>query len=361
MEFGRSFRIELFGASHGPEVGVVVSGVPAGTPVDVAALQHDLDRRRAMGRRLASRRQEPDELLIDRGVHGGLADGGPIRMHVANVDVRRGPYERLKGRPRPGHADYPALVRYGPGVDLSGGGIFSGRMTVGIVAAGGLAKTLLAARGIGIAAFTRSIGRVALRGPVPLPLAELRRRRDAHEVGVPDRERASEMERAIAAARRSGDSLGGVIECRAEGLPVGVGEPFFDPLESELAHLLFAVPAVKGVEFGDGFAVARATGRTNNDAFYWDPAGRVATRTNHAGGILGGLSTGMPLVLRVAVKPTPSVPRPQETVDLITREGATVVVTGRHDPCIVPRAVVVVEAATAVVLADLMMRGGFLP
>jgi chorismate synthase len=358
MGFGNRYRVTLFGSSHGPEVGAVVEGLPEGTPVDLRAIQAALDRRRPLGRTLASRRREPDELVVDSGVHAGRADGGPIRMHVANVDVRPASYSGYARTPRPGHADYPARVRFGPEADLSGGGIFSGRMTVGLVIAGALARGLLGPRGIDVLAYTVRIGPVSSVPPSTGSIAEWRSRRDAHEIGALDLDAARAMAEAIASARRDGDSLGGVIEARADGVPVGLGEPFFDSIESELAHLLFSIPAVKGVEFGAGFGVAGLRGSENNDPFFWDADGRVATRTNHAGGILGGLATGGPIVLRAAVKPTSSIARPQETVDLLNRERATVVVKGRHDPCIVPRAVPVVEGCLAIGLTELLLRGG---
>jgi chorismate synthase len=360
MRFGERFRLTLFGTSHGPEVGVEVEGIPAGTRIDPSEVQRDLDRRRPVGRRLATRRQEEDRLVIDSGWSDGRSDGSTFRAHVANEDVRRGPYDRMRDTPRPGHADYPARVRYGADADLSGGGIFSGRMTVGLVIAGAIAKSLLAGRGVEVVAFTRSVGTedASLRDDDPLP--ELRDRAQRNEVGCPDPEAAIRMEEAIASARREGDSLGGVVEVRATGLPVGLGEPFFDSIESSVAHLAFSVPAVKAVEFGAGFRAARMKGSEHNDPFVWVD-GEVRTETNHAGGVLGGLATGMPLVLRVAVKPTSSIARPQRTVNLADRTPATLTVTGRHDPCIVPRAVVVLEAVTAIALADLGLRGGFLP
>jgi len=359
MEFGRRFRVGVFGSSHGPEVGVTIDGLPAGTPVDVGRIQADLDRRRPVGRRLATRRQEEDRLIVDQGVSDGRSDGTRFRAHVANQDVRREPYDRLRETPRPGHADYPARVRYGPDADLSGGGIFSGRMTVGLVIAGAIARSLLARRGIEIAAFTRSIGPVDATVPDDTPLSELAAASARNEVGTPDPAAAVRMQEAIEAARRDGDSLGGVIEVRASGVPVGLGEPFFDSVESVLAHAAFSVPAVKAIEFGAGFRAARMRGSEHNDPFVVR-AGTVATETNHAGGILGGLATGMPIVLRVAVKPTSSIARRQRTVNLATLEPAELVVTGRHDPCIVPRAVVVLEAVTAIGLADLAISGGFL-
>lgn len=360
MSFGTRFRMTLFGSSHGPAVGVEIEGVPEGTPIDLGRIQAALDRRRPVGRRLATKRQEEDQLQVDAGVVGGVVGSSPIRMHVANEDVQRGPYDRLKDTPRPGHADYPARVRYGDGADLSGGGIFSGRMTVGLVIAGAVAAQLLARRGVELVSFTAGIGGLLANVPESTAVEEIRRARDRHEVGCPDPVAAPRMEAAIAAARKEGDSLGGTIETRIVGCPVGLGEPFFDSVESTVAHLAFSVPAVKAVEFGSGFRSAEMRGSEHNDPFAW-AADRVVTTTNHAGGILGGLATGMPIVFRVAVKPTSSIPRPQRTVNLRTHASEELVVTGRHDPCIVPRAVVVLESVAACALADLGLRGGFLP
>jgi chorismate synthase len=359
MEFGRRLRMGIFGSSHGPEVGVTVSGLPAGTPIDPPAIQAELDRRRPVGRRLATRRQEEDQLVIDGGVRDGRSDGTTFRAHVANTDVRREPYDRLRETPRPGHADYPARVRYGPEADLSGGGIFSGRMTIGLVIAGALARSLLAPLGVTVAAYTRAIGPVDAPAPEELGPLEIAARSRSNEVGSIDAGAAERMERVIAEARRAGDSVGGIVEVRATGVPVGLGEPFFDSLESVLAHAYFSVPAVKGVEFGAGFAAARMRGSEHNDPFVLEGEA-VRTATNHAGGILGGLATGMPIVARVVVKPTSSIAIQQRTVNLASRSPAELVVTGRHDPCIVPRAVVVLESVTAFALADLALEGGFL-
>jgi chorismate synthase len=358
MRIGERLRVTLFGTSHGPEVGVTITGLPARTPIDVGRIQAELDRRRPVGRRLATKRQEEDRLVVDTGYVEGRSDGTEFRAHVANEDVRREPYDRLADTPRPGHADFPARVRYGPDADLSGGGIFSGRMTVGLVIAGAVARALLDPLGIDVVAFTRSIGAVDAGVPVGATASTLRALAAENEVATVDPAAARGMEAAIQEARRDGDSLGGVIEVRAEGLPVGLGEPFFDSVEGTLAHAWFAIPAVKAVEFGAGFAAARMRGSEHNDPFRWE-GDRIRTTTNHAGGILGGLTTGMPIVARLAIKPTSSIARAQQSVNLTTRSPATIVVTGRHDPCIVPRAVVVVESVTAFVLADLALRGGF--
>ncbi|MGI0071253.1 MAG: chorismate synthase [Thermoplasmata archaeon] len=360
MRFGEKFRVTIFGSSHGPEVGVEIEGIPVGTPIDLAAVQAQMDRRRPVGRSLATKRQEEDHLLVDRGVLDGRADGSTLRAHVANEDVRREPYDRLRDTPRPGHADYPARVRFGVDADLSGGGIFSGRMTVGLVIAGAVGRQLLAVRGIDLVAYTRSIGSVDATIPADLDLPTLRERSFQNEVGSPDPVAAARMAAEIGEARRVADSLGGVVEVRIDGVPVGLGEPFFDSIESAVAHAAFAVPAVKGVEFGAGFRAARMRGSEHNDPFEWRE-GRVRTVTNHAGGVLGGLATGMPIVFRAVVKPTSSIAHPQQTVNLHDRTTTTLVVTGRHDPCIVPRAVVVLESVAAMALADLGLRGGYLP
>lgn len=358
MEFGEKFVVRIFGSSHGPEVGVEIDGVPAGAPIDPAMIQRQLDRRRPVGRRLATKRQEEDRLQLDQGVEGGCATGGRIRAHVANEDVRREPYDRLRATPRPGHADYPARVRYGEEADLSGGGIFSGRLTVGLVIAGAIAEQLLAPLGIDAIGFTRSIGGVEASIPDGRPNEELRRAASTNEVGCPDPVRAAEMEATIAEARREGDSVGGIVEVRITGVPVGLGEPFFDSIEGTIAHIAFSVPAVKAIEFGAGFASTVMRGSLHNDPFRYDGP-RVVTTTNHAGGILGGLATGMPIVYRVAVKPTSSIARPQHTVDLSTHQNTELTVTGRHDPCIVPRAVVVLESIGAIAITDLALRGGY--
>jgi chorismate synthase len=358
MSFGVRLRVTVFGSSHGPEVGATVEGIPPGVRIEPAAIQELLDRRRPFGRSLSTRRREEDRLVIDAGIEGGRTTGGALRAHVANTDVARGPYRTLRDTPRPGHADYPARIRFGDSADLSGGGIFSGRMTVGLVIAGGVGRAMLGPQGIDIAAFCRSIGEVEAPGADDLPIAEIRRRAAQNEIGTLEPDIARRMAEAIGAARRSGDSVGGIVEVAADGCPVGLGEPFFDSVEGVLAHLAFAVPGVKAIEFGDGLRSARVRGSENNDPMRWDD-GRVRSVTNHSGGALGGLTNGARLAFRVAVKATPSIARRQQTVNLRTRKDAEIIVTGRHDPCIVPRAVVVLESVTWFALADLAMRAGF--
>ncbi len=360
MRFGTTLSVTLTGSSHGPSVGAVIEGLPSGAPVDLDYVQSELDRRSPSHRKLATMRKEPDRLLVRSGIENGRATGEPIVTLVENVDVRRAPYDELVDVPRPGHADYPARVRWGPSLDLSGGGIFSGRMTVGLVIAGAIVHDLLRNKGVGTVAFTRSIGPENWEDPATeVTIEDLRQQSRANEVGCPDPNVALRMQTAIEEARRNGDSLGGIVEVRVEGVPPGVGEPFFDPVESVLSHAYFSIPAVKGVEFGAGFQAARMRGSEHNDPFYIE-RGEVRTRSNRAGGILGGLTTGMPIVARLAVKPTSSIAKEQDSVSLSRREPVHLVVKGRHDPCIVPRAVPVVENFTSFVVADLMARGGYL-
>ncbi|MCI4362952.1 MAG: chorismate synthase [Thermoplasmata archaeon] len=340
-------------------MGCELRGLPRGFALDLPTIQRMLDRRSPVGRRLATRRRERDLLVVDRGLRAGRTTGGTFRAHVRNEDVRRSDYERLKATPRPGHADYPARVRFGPEADLSGGGVFSGRMTVGLVIAGAVCGQLLAPIGVRANAFVKAVGNVEGPERAEATPEELRLLRETNEVGALGAAPGEAMAREIEAARRAGDSVGGLIETRVSGLPVGLGEPFFDSVEAVVAHLAFSVPGVKGVEFGAGFKAARLRGSANNDPFAWEE-NRVITRTNQAGGILGGLTTGMPVLFRVAMKPTPSIARPQETVDLLTRRAATIRVPGRHDPCIVPRAVVVMESIALFALADLAYAGGWL-
>ena len=357
--FGTRLRVTIFGSSHGPSVGATVEGIPKGRSLDLGRIQEALDRRRSMGRRLATKRQEADRLVVDAGIQEGRTDGTPFQAHVDNEDVRRAPYDRIRNTPRPGHADYPARVRYGPEADLSGGGIFSGRMTVGLVLAGAIGQQLLEPLGVRVAGFTTAIGGVEAPADESMGYEEIVRRRGESEVGSLDPASAKRMEAAIASARQDGDSVGGIVEARAFGVPVGLGEPFFDSIESVVAHLAFSIPAVKGVEFGAGFRAATMKGSEHNDAYEWRDGG-VALRTNRAGGILGGLADGAPIVVRAVVKPTASIAKPQDSVHLELHRSVALRVTGRHDPCIVPRAIVVLESVLAFALADLALQGGFL-
>ncbi|MFB3888511.1 MAG: chorismate synthase [Candidatus Bathyarchaeia archaeon] len=355
---GKEFVVTSFGESHGKLVGAVVDGCPAGLPLSEADVQADLDRRIPLQPEIVSARVEKDKAQIRSGVFNGFTTGAPICMEVENRDVLSEDYEAIKNLPRPAHADYTARVRYGGFNDFRGGGRFSGRVTVALVMAGAVAKKLLRQFNVDVVAYTKAIGNVRM-GSSP-SFEEIQAQRYESAVRCPDLACAQEMEDAIVQSRKEGESLGGVIECMVMNVPAGVGEPLFDSLDSDLAKALFNVPAVKGVEFGAGFRAAELKGSENNDAFRMEQ-GTVTSVTNLAGGILGGISSGMPIVLKVAVKPTPSISKEQDTVDLSKMQNAKLKVKGRHDPCVVPKAVPVVEAAVAITLADHMIRAGFIP
>jgi chorismate synthase len=355
---GKEFVVTSFGESHGKCVSVVVDGCPAGLPLSEADVQAELDRRIPLQPKIVSGRIEKDVAEILSGVFNGFTTGAPISMMVENKEADSSDYEAIKDLPRPGHADYTARVKYGGFNDYRGGGRFSGRVTVALVMAGAVAKKLLSLFDVDVLAYTKAIGTVRLGKS--LNFEEIRKRRYETAVRCPDIACAEAMEEAIVKARKEGDSVGGIIEIIALNVPVGVGEPLFDSLDADLAKMLFTIPAVKGIEFGAGFKAAELKGSENNDA-YLMRNGKVATLTNSAGGILGGMSSGMPIVVRVAVKPTPSIAKKQQTVNLAKMEDAAIRVTGRHDPCVVPKAVPVAESAVAIVLADHMIRSGVIP
>jgi chorismate synthase len=317
--FGRIFSLSLFGESHGETVGVLINGCPAGLPLAAADFAVDLKRRRS-GAAGTTPRREADRPLIQSGVWKRRTTGAPILIQFQNENVRSQDYEALRDLPRPGHADFVARTKYGRTHDFRGGGQFSGRMTVALVAAGVVAKKLL--------------------GGIPVTAC-------LTEAGG-----SSDIKGAVAEALREKDSIGGIVECRAADVPAGLGEPFFDSAESLLSHLVFAVPGVKGIEFGSGFGGSRMKGSRHNDVLL-DRSGK--TRTNHAGGINGGLTNGNELVFRVAIKPPSSIPGEQATVNLRTGKPAVISISGRHDACFALRAPVVIEAAAAIVLADLML------
>lgn len=351
--YGEFLKLSIFGQSHSPAIGMVLDGIPAGLPVDEQALAAFL-RRRAPGRNAQSTpRREADAVQFLGGVLDGYTCGAPIAAVIANTNTRPADYAALRDCPRPGHADFTAQVKYGGFQDTAGGGHFSGRLTAPLCAAGGLCMQWLAEKHIRIAA---RILRIAGCAQQDAPLDPTAPDLDAIGPDFPtaDPQAGLEMRRAIDAARAAGDSAGGVIECFVTGLPAGIGEPMFGGVESRIAQIVYAIPAVKGLEFGLGFAAADCRGSGCNDPFYMD-GNTVRTRTNHAGGILGGITDAMPLQFRVAVKPTPSIARPQQSVSLSRQADQTLEIHGRHDPCIVPRAVPVVEAAAAVALYDLIL------
>ena len=326
--YGENIRITIFGQSHAPAIGVTIEGLPAGFAIDRAALQAFLDRRAPGRDPTATARREADEPEFLSGLVGDVTCGAPLTAIIRNSNTRSQDYEELRAVPRPGHADWPAQVRFGGFQDVAGGGHFSGRLTAPLCIAGGIVLQILAQKGVTVQARAERIG-----GETD-----------------PERQRA-----AILAAKTAGDSVGGVIAAEVRGMPVGVGDPMFGGLENRIAQAVFGIPAVKGIEFGDGFAASERRGSENNDP-YRMVDGKVKPVTNHAGGILGGLSTGEPITFRVAVKPTSSIAIEQDSVNLQTGENARLRVHGRHDPCIVPRAVPCVEAAAALAVYDALLE-----
>ena len=355
-EFGNLLKISVFGQSHGKAIGVVVDGLPAGEAIDLEELDRFLDRRRTGKNRLSTARKESDVPVFLSGLENGVTCGAPLCAVIENSNQHSSDYRELRDKPRPGHADYTAYVKWKGQADMRGGGHFSGRLTAPLCVAGGIAKQILARRGVYVGAHLWSVG-TERDTPFPLrPTRELFESVAAKPFPVLDDQAGERMQSLILEARQAQDSVGGVIECAATGMPAGLGDPMFGGVENRLASALFGIPAVKGVEFGDGFAAARAHGSENNDPFIME-GGRVAAETNHAGGILGGITSGMPIVLRTAMTPTPSIARPQRTVSLSAGADTELVIHGRHDPCIAHRAVPVVEAVTAAVLLDLLLEG----
>jgi len=354
---GKLFIVTSFGESHGRCVGVITDGCPAGLAITEEDIQRELDRRKPGVGMAATARAEEDKIEILSGVFSGKATGAPVCLLVWNKDVDSSEYERVRFLPRPGHADHTAFVKYEGFNDFRGGGRFSGRITASFVMAGAVAKKLLNLIGIEILAHTTEIGGIKAK---PQGFDEIKENVGQNPLRCADLAAAEEMARVIEQAKAEGDSVGGIIEGIALNVPVGLGEPVFDNLDGELAKALFAIPAVKGVEFGSGFSVSGRRGSDNNDPFTIKD-GKIVTVTNNAGGVLGGISSGMPIVVRVAVKPVASIAKNQETVDIKKMENTTLSVKGRHDVCIVPRAVVVVEAMMAVTLCDFAMRAGILP
>jgi len=344
--FGRIFRLVTWGESHGPALGVVIEGCPAGIPLAVEDIQFELDRRRVGQSKVTTPRGEMDKAQILSGVFEGVTTGAPISLITYNADADSSKYEALRDIFRPGHADFTYWAKYGHR-DHRGGGRSSARETWGRVAAGAIARKILASVGCEVYGFAREIGGIEME---TFDRDEIER----NIVRCPDPVAAEKMVNAILSAKERFNSLGGVVEVRATGVPVGLGEPTFDKLDALIGQAMLSIPATKGVEIGNGFASSRSTGIENNDQFYAED-GRVRTRTNRAGGMLGGISTGEEIVVKVAVKPTSSVAQDQETVDW-NLEPRTIKVEGRHDPSVVPRAVPVAEAMLAIVLADLLLQ-----
>lgn len=353
--FGSSVALTIFGESHGNSIGAVLDGIAPGIPVDENFIAAQMSLRKSVGA-ISTARKEADEVKIVSGVFNGRTTGTPITFIIENQDTRSRDYGELAYKARPGHADFTAEMKYHGFQDFRGGGHFSGRITAGIVAAGAVAISALKAKNITIGTHILCCAGVSDRGfdDVKADIDSL----SGREFAVLDESRTDEMKAAIIAAKNDGDSVGGSLETAVYGLPAGVGEPWFDTLESVLAHGLFSIPAVKGVEFGSGFDLINKRGSQSNDPFRSDN-GNIVTETNYCGGILGGISDGMPIIFRCAVKPTPSIYKEQQTVDMRNMENTTLQIQGRHDPAIVHRARVVVDSITALVICDqLALRYG---
>lgn len=345
--YGENLRITIFGQSHSPAIGVTVEGIPAGERIDTAKLARFLARRAPGRNEWSTPRREADAPEFLSGLKDSVTCGAPLAAIIRNADTRSQDYAALADTPRPGHADYTAQVKYGGAQDSAGGGHFSGRLTAPLCIAGGICIQLLAREGITVISRIAAIADVEDEGVLCASTAE-------KPFPTVSDERGEAMRAAIAAAKADGDSVGGVIECAVLGLPAGLGGPLFSGLEGRISAAVFGIPAVKGIEFGAGFAAARMRGSENNDCFEAS-AGRVVTKSNNCGGILGGISDGMPLVFRAAVKPTPSIAAEQLTLNMKTMEETALHVPGRHDPCVVPRAVPCVEAAAAIAVYDALL------
>ena len=345
--YGKDMRITIFGQSHSPAIGVTIEGIPAGQEIDFNELAVFLDRRAPGRNEFSTARREADKPEFISGIKGNVTCGTPLTAIIRNTDTRSQDYEELVRIPRPGHADYTANVKYGGAQDYAGGGHFSGRMTAPLCVAVGIFMQFLRREGIEIISCIKSIGSISDENELTVSTA-------GKEFPAVSDDAGEKMRALIAAAKAEGDSVGGVIECKVIGVPAGLGDPMFDGIENRIAQAVFGIPAVKGIEFGIGFAAAKLRGSENNDCFEMKE-NKVVTKTNNCGGILGGITDGMPVVFRAAIKPTPSVAKEQRTLNFVTGEQEILRVGGRHDPCIVPRAVPCIESAAAIAVYDALL------
>lgn len=359
---GNQFVVLSFGESHSKCIGTIVDGCPAGLKLSESDIQPLLDMRKPGQSNITTQRKETDEVSILSGVFNGYTTGAPICMIIWNIDSVSKSYEEFRTKPRPGHADYTASVKYNGFNDYRGSGRFSGRLTATFVMGGAIAlKILKSYLNIDIISYTKSIGEASFESE-NMPFEFLSKNRYLNDVRCPDNKVALDMKNAILGARKDGDSLGGVIECVVQGLPVGLGEPIFESIESEISRGIFSIPAVKGIEFGSGFQGSRKRGSDNNDSFTINKTnGKIMTSSNNSGGILGGITDGMPLEFRVAFKPAASIPKIQKTVNLNNNTEADLIVTGRHDPCVVPRAPPVVDSIVGIILLDNCIKSNLIP
>ena len=354
--WGSNIKLSIFGGSHTGAIGVVLDNLPPNEPIDLDKVRVQMARRAPGKDKTATTRVEADEPQILSGLLNGVTTGAPLAAIILNTNTRSKDYSDLKVHPRPGHADYTAAVRYDGANDIRGGGHFSGRLTACLVFAGAVCRQILERRGVVIGAHAAQVGAAQDKPFDPVHVsAEALNALNTRFFSVQEPAAEQAMREEIEKARLDADSIGGVIECAAVGVPAGIGSPMFGGVENVLASILYGIPAVKGVEFGAGFGVSTMRGSENNDPFRYDENGNVYTETNNAGGILGGITTGMPIVFRIAVKPTPSIGKEQKTVDLSEKHDDTLTIVGRHDPCIVPRAIPVAEAAAAIALLDMML------
>lgn len=352
--WGNNIKYTIFGESHGEGIGIVIDNLPAGVTLNISYMKQEMQRRRPGNTLTATTRNEQDEFDIISGIFEGKTTGTPLCAFIKNTDHQSKDYSKTKDLIRPGHADFTGFIKYKGFNDYRGGGHFSGRLTAAIVFAGAIAKQLLAMSNISIISHIYKIGTIC---DLTLSNVDFNKEDLSHlsTASFPTIDRAMEtvMQNKILDAKSKGDSIGGIVETAILNLHAGIGSPFFDSLESTISHLIFSIPGVKGIEFGDGFALAEMKGSDANDEFYVDN-NNIRTLTNHCGGILGGISTGMPLIFRAAFKPTPSISMEQKTVNIKTLENDLIQIEGRHDPCIVPRAVPVVEATAAMAILDML-------
>lgn len=356
--WGRNIKLSIFGESHGPAIGITIDGLPPGLTLDMDYIAFEM-RRRAPGRNeLSTSRVEGDDFEILSGYFQNKTTGTPLTAIIRNKDSRSKDYKAIRDKIRPGHADFTGHIKYSGHEDYRGGGHFSGRLTAPLVFAGAIAKQILEAKGIDIGSHIKSIGEIEdpYFHPTYIESDQLVKLKE-EDFPVLDKIRGIEMQKLIKKVREEEDSIGGIVECAVINLPPGIGSPFFDSLESVISSLLFSIPGLKGLEFGAGFPISRMQGSQANDQYYIDEEEKIRTYSNNNGGILGGISNGMPLIFRAAFKPTPSIGKKQRTVDISKGENIELVIRGRHDPCIVLRALPVVEAVAAIAIWDVIQDG----
>lgn len=356
FETGKNLHISIFGQSHSKAIGVVIDKLPAGIEIDMEQIKVFMNRRAPGQNSFSTPRKESDTPIILSGIVNGKTCGAPLCMQIENKDTRSSDYDKTRNIPRPMHADYPAYIKYKGFNDISGGGHFSGRLTAPLVFAGAVCIQILENQGITIGSHIASIGNIndTLFDPTTIAKEDLETV-IKKPFPVLDNTAGEKMQKLITEVKEEKDSVGGVVECCVLGVPAGTGEPMFHGIENSIAKTVFGIPAVKGLEFGAGFSATKMKGSEHNDSYYYDSSGNVKTKTNNHGGILGGITTGMAIVFRVAFKPTPSIGKVQESIDLIKRENVQLEIEGRHDPCIVLRALPCVEAAAAIALCDLLL------